>query len=43
MPDTVAGHCYTCGADRQILVTVPWQDDQCAACGSTDVEITEPA
>jgi hypothetical protein len=42
-PDPVAGHSYTYGADRQLLETVPWQDDHGAACGSTDVEITEPA
>ncbi len=33
------GYCNQCDAPRLIHQSVPWQDDTCADCGGTDVEI----
>ena len=39
MASTVAeGYCHRCDAERELIATVPWQDDVCATCGSGDVE-----
>lgn len=34
------GYCNRCDAPRSIHRSVPWQDDTCAVCGGTDVDIT---
>lgn len=39
MADSVVGYCDRCDAEREILLTVAWQDDTCVECGSTDVTI----
>lgn len=38
---TVEGYCNQCQAERPIHKTVSWQDDVCATCGSSDVELEE--
>jgi glycerol-3-phosphate dehydrogenase len=43
MPDTATGYCCRCETEREILLTVPWQDDTCKYCGSTDVTIEQEA
>jgi ribosomal protein L40E len=35
----VTGYCHQCDAEREILLTVPWQDNSCRRCGSTDVTV----
>ena len=35
----VAGYCNRCDAEREIILTVPWQDDVCVRCGDSDVEV----
>lgn len=39
---TYIDHCPTCGEDRPIYRTVPWQTDTCTVCGN-DVEATQNA
>ena len=34
-----AGYCNLCDAEREVVVTVPWQEDVCAVCGSPDVVV----
>jgi uncharacterized protein (DUF983 family) len=29
---TYRGHCPSCGREREIYRTVPWQDDFCMEC-----------
>jgi glycerol-3-phosphate dehydrogenase len=43
MPNTVTGYCHQCETEREILLTVPWQDDTCKRCGSTDVTTKQEA
>ncbi|WP_435552662.1 hypothetical protein [Natrinema sp. CGMCC1.2065] len=26
-------HCHHCGTEREVQITVPWQDDLCTHCG----------
>lgn len=38
-PSRSTGYCNRCDAEREILVTVPWQEDVCQRCGSPDVVV----
>lgn len=37
----VSGYCYRCDAEREVILTVPWQDDTCVECGASDVEVPD--
>ncbi len=28
-------YCSNCGAEREVRITVPWQDDICLGCGGS--------
>lgn len=43
MADSIKGYCHQCDADREILLTVPWQDNSCTQCGSADVTVHQEA
>lgn len=38
-PSRGSGYCHRCAAEREIILTVPWQDDVCQTCGSPDVDV----
>jgi len=38
MAEFTEGYCNVCDAERELLLTAPWQDNNCKQCGSTDVE-----
>lgn len=39
VPTLVAGYCNRCEAERDVVLTVPWQEDACVRCGGADVEV----
>jgi hypothetical protein len=43
MADSVTGYCYRCESEREILLTVAWQDNTCRRCGSSEVTIEQEA
>lgn len=40
-PTLVAGYCNRCHEERDVVRTVPWQDDVCAECGAPDVLVLD--
>ena len=36
---TGGGYCNQCDDTVEVHLTVPWQEDVCTRCGSTDVEV----
>ncbi len=43
MSDTLTGCRHEYKTEREIILTVPWQDNTCRRCGSTDITTEQEA